>query len=262
MIYHVSDPQAAQQPQAVKELQGKPAAQADLRPSWWVHPSPWLWGLVALLVIAGIAITQVPRLSTGSSAAARSPNMPNPTALPALSGSTYTQIMASGRDFNGRNLRGARLEHLDLRGKSFQGADAAGSVFAGSFLNGAIFADANLRGADFRDTCLRGADLAGAQLAGADFTGADVTGATVTQGAIHQTIGWASTAASPVCPTGPLPRSPPSYWEVTTQLIAERRLPVHSEAQHRDQQHLHPAGASAMPLGPRTSAQDPFFLRS
>ena len=209
MIYHVSDPQAAQQPQAVKELQGKPVAQADLEPSWWVRPSPWLWGLVALLVIAGIAITQVPRLSTGSSAA-RSPNTPTPTALPTLSGPMYTQITASGRDFNSADLRGARLERLDLRGKSFQDADAAGSVFAGSFLNGAIFADANLRGADFRDTCLRGADLTGAQLAGADFTGADVTGATVTQGAIHQATGWASTTVSPVCPAGPLPERSPS----------------------------------------------------
>ena len=210
MIYHVSDPQAAQQHQAVKEIEGKPVAQADLGPSWWVRPSPWLWGLVALLVIAGIAITQVPRLSVGSPAAARSPNTPTPTALPTLSGSTYTQIMASGRDFNGSDLRGARLERLDLRGKSFQGADAAGSVFVGSLLNGAIFTDANLRGADFRDTCLRGADLTGAQLAGADFTGADVTGATVTQGAIHQATGWASTTVSPVCPAGPLPRRSPS----------------------------------------------------
>jgi hypothetical protein len=210
MIYHVSDPHATQQPQAVKELQGKLVASAGLAQSWWVRPSPWFWGLVVLLVIAGIAITQAPLLSPGSSAAARSPNTPTQTTLPTLAGPTYTQIMASGRDFNEADLRGTRLERLDLRGKSFQGADAAGAVFAGSLLNGAVFTDANLRGADFRDTCLRGADLTGAQLAGADFTGADVTGATVSQGAQHQTTGWASIPVSPVCPAGPLPRRSPS----------------------------------------------------
>lgn len=204
MIYGVSDLQATQQPQGAHGPE-ESMAPAELGPRWWVRLSPWSWGLVALLVIAGIAVTQVPRLSDGSPTRARSPNPPTATALPMLSGPTYTKSMVSGRDFISADLRGALLERLDLRGKNFQRADAAGAVFAGSLLNGAIFTHANLRGADFRDTCLRGADLTGAQLAGADFTGADVTGATLAPGATYQVIGWASIPASSVCPAGTLP---------------------------------------------------------
>jgi hypothetical protein len=145
----------------------------------WTRPSPWLWGLVVLLAIAGIAVTQEPK----------------PTILrtPSLSGPVYTPAMVLDRSFRGADLNGARLMHLDLRGKDFQDVSAAGAIFAGSLLNGANFSYANLRGADFRGTCLRGADLIGAQLAGVDFTDADVTGATVSPGVISETIGWTRT---------------------------------------------------------------------
>lgn len=195
MICDVSDPQATQQPRAV-------SAQHELRPSWWSRPSPWFWGLLVLLLIAAIAVTQVPRLSAVFSARGAKHNQAAPTALPTLSGPAYTQAMVVGRDFIGANLSGAQLMRLDLRGKDFQHADAAGAVFAGSLLNGANFSYADLRGADLRGTCLRGAEFTGADLAGADFTNADVTGATVASAATSTAIGWASGSASSVCPLG------------------------------------------------------------
>jgi hypothetical protein len=195
MISDVSDSQSTPRPQTV-------VVPDELRPRWWSRPSPWLWGLVVLLVIVGIAVTQVPRLSTRSPAGRSTLSPAKPAVLPALSGPAYTQAMISGRNFIGADLRGARFIRLDLRGKDFQGADAAGAMYADSLLNGANFSHADLRGADLRDACLRGADFAGAQLAGADFTGADVTGATVYSTATSQTIGWASIPASQVCPAG------------------------------------------------------------
>jgi hypothetical protein len=167
---------------------------------WWSRPSPWLWGLVVLLVIAVIAATQVPRVSAMFSAPGPEPRSAAPTVAPTLSGPAYTQAMVAGRNFIGADLRGARLMHLDLRGKNFQRADAAGAVFAGSLLNGANLSDADLRGADLSGTCLHGATLTGAELSGADFTGADVTGATVTPAATSETIAWASISAPSVCP--------------------------------------------------------------
>lgn len=196
MICDVSDPQATQQ-----QPPAQIAAQ-ELRPSWWSRPSPWFWGLVVLLLIAAIAVTQVPRLSAVFSARGAKHNQAAPAVPPTLSGPAYTQAMVAGRNFIGANLRGARLVRLDLRGKSFQHADGAGVVFAGSLLNGANFSHADLRGADLRGTCLRGANFTGANLAGADFTNADVTAATVTPAATSSAIGWASGSASSVCPLG------------------------------------------------------------
>ena len=195
MIYDVSDPQTT------PKRAGGDGARVRLR--WWSRLSPWLWGLLLLLVIAGIAGTQVPRLSMVFSAPATKPGPAAPAVVPTLSGPAYTQAMVEGRDFVGADLRGARLIRLDLRGQDFQGADAAGAVFAGSLLNGANFSHVDLRGADLRGTCLRGANLTEAQLAGADFTDADVTGATVTLAATAEAIGWVSvSAASAVCPQG------------------------------------------------------------
>lgn len=196
MILDVSDPQATPKPPTVMVPVREP------RTHWWSRPSPWLWGLTVLLVIVGIAVTQVPRLSTAFSARQSAPRPTTQSSLPRLAGTAYTQAMVAGRSFVHADLGGAQLIHLDLRGKNFQGADAAGAVFAGSLLNGANLSHADLRGADLRGTCLRGADLAGAQLAGADFTGADVTDATVTSTAVAQTIGWTVVPVAPVCPKG------------------------------------------------------------
>ncbi len=199
MICDVSDPQAAQQQQQPPPAQIAPQ---ELKPSWWSRPSPWFWGLVVLLVIAAVVVTQVPRLSAVFSARGATNNQAAPAVPPTLSGPAYTQAMVADRNFIGANLSGARLVRLDLRGKSFQHADGAGVVFAGSLLNGANFSHADLRGADLRGTCLRGADFTGSDLAGADFTNADVTAATVAPAAIFSAIGWASGSASSVCSLG------------------------------------------------------------
>jgi hypothetical protein len=175
------------------------ATPKEPRIHWWNRPSPWLWGLVVLLLIAVLAATQVQRISGQRPVRAPKASVAAPTAAPALSGTDYTQAMVAGRDFTNADLRGDRLEYLDLRGKDFQGADAAGAIFAGSLLNGANLSHSDLRGADMRDTCLQGATLTGAKLAGADFTGADIAGATVTAGATTRAIGWASIPAS-ACP--------------------------------------------------------------
>ena len=153
MIYDVSD-----QRMAPRREDGDGAR---MRTHWWSRPSPWLWGLVLLLVIAGIAVTQVPRLSTVFSARGTQASPTAPAVVPTLSGPAYTQATVAGRNFVGADLRGAQLVHLDLRGQNFQRADAAGAVFAGSLLNGANFSHVDLRGADLRDACLRGANLTG-----------------------------------------------------------------------------------------------------
>ena len=173
--------------------------------------------LLGLLIVIA---TQVPRITSMTSAARSKPSSAPTSAAPSLSGPAYTQALADGRDFESADLSGVLLAHLDLRGKDFQRANAAGAVFVGSLLNGADFAHANLRGADLRDTCLRGAIFTAAELAGADFTGADVTGATVTSTAISAAIGWGSTAnprfASssdhriPWCTLAAVPGQPPS----------------------------------------------------
>lgn len=194
MICDVPDPQAPQPPAVI--------APRELKPSWWSRPSPWFWGLVVLLLIAAIAVTQVSRLSAVFSARGAKHNQAASAVLPTLSGPAYTQAMVAAHNFIGANLRGARLVHLDLRGKSFRHADAAGAIFAGSLLNGANFSHADLRGADLRGTCLRGAKFTGADLAGADFTDADVTAATVPPAATSSAIGWASGSASSVCALG------------------------------------------------------------
>lgn len=191
MICGVPDPQATPSPSV-------PAA--DLRVRWWSRPSPWLWGVATLLVIAVIAVTQAPRLSTAFPGRAQKPSTRVSTALPRLAGPVYSQSMVAGREFTGADIHGGQLAHLDLRGDDFQRADAAGAVFAGSFLNGANFSDADLRGANLRGACLRGADLTGAELAGADFIGADTTGATITPGAASGAIGWSSIPVSSACP--------------------------------------------------------------
>lgn len=164
---------------------------------WWSNPSPWVWGLIFLIIIAA---TQVPRISQAFSASAPQSSRPSVTATPALSGPRYSQTTVAGRDFVRADLRGAQLEHLDLRGKDFRGADAAGAIFTGSLLDGADLTQTDLQGADLRDTCLRGAALTGATLVGADFTGADVTGVSVTPAAIAQTTGWGSSPAPSACP--------------------------------------------------------------
>lgn len=179
----------------------------DRKTRWWSQASPWWWGLIVVLVIAVITVTQVPRISAVPSAPRAKPSAASTSVRPALSGAVYTRAMVAGRNFSDTDLRGAILEHLDLRGKDFQGTDAAGAVFAGSLLNGVNLARADLRGADLRDTCLRGGILTGAELAGADFTGADVTGVMVTPGATATAIGWASIPDFPVCPASPLPRA-------------------------------------------------------
>ena len=166
---------------------------------WWSRVSPWLWGLVVLLAIAIIVITQVPRTSAVPPAPRPKPSAATPSVTPLLSGLAYTQAMVAGRNFADADLRGAVLQHLDLRGMDFQWAHAAGAVFAGSLLDGANLSHADLRGADLRDACLRGAILTGAKLAGADFTGADVTGAMITLSATATAIAWASIPSASVC---------------------------------------------------------------
>ncbi len=178
----------------------------DPKIRWWSRASPWWWGLIALLVIAVIAITQMQRISSVRSVPRAKPSAARTSVTPPLSGPVYTQAMVARRNFSDTGLQGAVLERLDLRGRDFRWTDAAGAVFAGSLLNGANFSHANLRGADLRDACLRGAILTGAKLAGADFTGADVTGAVVTPGATATAIGWASIPDPQVCFGSPLPR--------------------------------------------------------
>jgi hypothetical protein len=187
MICDVSDPEATQTERS--------AAVRLPKARWWSRPSPWLWGLVILLVMVA---TQVPRISSMVSPGPKLSSIA-PAAAPTSSGQVYTQAMVARRDFIHANLRGARLAHLALRGKDFDRADAAGAVFTGSLLNGANFSHADLRGADLRDTCLRGSILTGTKLAGADFTGADVTGAIVTPTVISKTIGWATVSDSSAC---------------------------------------------------------------
>jgi hypothetical protein len=170
------------------------ATPREPRIRWWSRSSPWLWGLVVLLALAALTVTQVRRLDTLLSISPK----PSATTGPVLSGTDYTQAMVARGDFVGADLRGARLEHLDLRGVNFRRANASGAIFAGSLLNGANLSHADLRGADLRDTCLQGAVLVGAKLAGADFTGADITGSTVRSGATIDAIGWASVPTS-VC---------------------------------------------------------------
>lgn len=194
MICVVPDPRAARKAPTVT------APPDQMRVRWWSRLSPWLSGALILLVVAGIAVTQVPRLPTVFSAGVTRSSSASSTASPVLSGLTYTQSTVADREFVDQDLRGDQLVDLDLRGKDFQGADAAGAIFAGSFLNGANFSDADLRGADLRDTCLRGVNFTGAELAGADFTGAEITGATVVTGATSETVGWTSISASRACP--------------------------------------------------------------
>lgn len=194
IIYDVSDPQPPPSRQTAN------GGRAKVHP--WSRPSPWWYGLAILLAIAGILATQAPRAPTAASTREHAPGPTPSTALPVLSGPTYTQAMVAGRNFIGADLRGARMMHLDLRGKDFQGANAAGAIFADSFLNGADFSNADLRGADLRDTCLRGANLTEAQLEGADFTDADVTGAKIASAAKTKIVGWMASSSSSVCPGG------------------------------------------------------------
>jgi hypothetical protein len=188
----VSDQEPAPDEQAVA-----PPQEPKIR--WWSRVSLWLWGLVVLLAIAVIVITQVPHISGIAPAPRPKPSAATPSVKPLLSGPVYTQAMVTGRNFANADLRGAVLQHLDLRGKDFRWVHAAGAVFAGSLLNGANLSHADLRGADLRDACLRGAILTGAELAGADFTGADVTGAMITPTATSTAIGWASIPSASVC---------------------------------------------------------------
>jgi hypothetical protein len=192
MICDVPDPEASVDNKPMPEQRSEP------RSSWWARPSPWLWG-VGLLLLLAIAATQLPRISSAVFAPKPQPSPVTRATTARLAGPAYTQAMVANRNFVGADLRGARLAHLDLRGKDFERADAAGAVFSGSLLNGTDFAHADLRGADLRDTCLRGSILTGASLAGADFTGADVTGATVSPLATAQAIGWTPISDSTAC---------------------------------------------------------------
>lgn len=193
MICDVSDPVNPPNSQSVMVPPDEPGIR------WWNRLSPWLWGLVVLLVIAAIAATQVPRLHAIFSAPAHKPSLAGTTSVPTLSGPVYTQAMVAGRNFAHADLRGALLAHLDLRGKNFYHVNAAGAVFAGSLLNGVNLSHADLRGADLRGACLRGAILIGARLGGADFTGADVTDTTITPAATSTAMGWASISSPSVC---------------------------------------------------------------
>jgi len=193
MICDVPDPEISAGSKPATKQPGEPKSR------WWARPSPWLWGLILLLVIAA---TQLPRISSAVFAPKPQPSPVTRAAPPSSAGPAYTQAMVADRNFVGADLRGARLAHLDLRGKDFERADAAGAVFTGSLLNGADFAQADLRGADLRDTCLRGSILTGASLAGADFTGADVTGAAVSSLATAETIGWTPISDSTACSGG------------------------------------------------------------
>lgn len=168
---------------------------------WWARPSPWLWGLVALLAIAGLAVMQEPRLRVACSARESKPGPAGATA-PTLSGLVYTPAMVADCNFKGADLSGARLVHLDLRGKDFQDANATGAMFTDSLLSGVNLSHANLRGADLRGTCLRGANLTGTKLAGANFTDAEVTGVTISPGAVSDAIGWTLTSDSLACSPG------------------------------------------------------------
>ena len=166
------------------------------KPHWWSRLSPWLWGLLALVLIVG---TQVPRIHQVFSSGAPKPAAVATTGTPQLSGVDYSQAMAATANFVDANLDGARLENLDLRGKEFTGTDAAGAIFSGSLLNGADFTGADLRGANFSNACLQGSNLTGAQLAGANFTGADVAGASIAPATIADTLGWDSVPTASIC---------------------------------------------------------------
>lgn len=166
---------------------------------WWSHLSPWLWALLALLALAAIVGTQVPRISHVFSSGTPKPRTEATASPPELSGIAYTQAMVAATNFAGADLRGARLAHLDLRGKEFRNANAAGAIFSGSLLNGADLSHADLRGADFSNACLQGSDLTGAELAGANFTGADVAGASIAPAAVSNALGWDSVSTSVDC---------------------------------------------------------------
>ena len=190
MISHVADPDPARTT--------KPMTMPfpdEPKGHWWSRMSPWLWGLLALAVLAA---TQVPRLSHVFSADS-SPRAVAATSAPGLSGVAYSQAMVESMNFANTDLRGARMVNLDLRGKEFRGVDAAGAMFSGSLLDGADFSGADLRGADFSGACLQGSDLTGAKLAGANFTGADVAGTSTNHAATSSALGWNSVVTSSRC---------------------------------------------------------------
>jgi hypothetical protein len=190
MISHVADPDTARTTKPLTVV-----FTGETKGRWWSRMSPWLWGLLALSVIAA---TQVPRLSHVFSPGP-SPHAVAATSAPGLSGVAYSQAMVATMNFANTDLRGARLVNLDLRGKKFHGANAAGAIFSGSLLDGADFSGADLRGANFSGACLQGSDLTGAKLAGANFTEADVAGTSITSAAVSNVIGWNSIVTSPKC---------------------------------------------------------------
>jgi len=74
----------------------------------------------------------------------------------------HKDLNLAGTDFQGADLRGARMQGIGLREADFRGADLRGTR-----LHGADLRDANFEGADLRGARLRGAFLEGAHLDGA-----------------------------------------------------------------------------------------------
>lgn len=108
--------------------------------------------------------------------------------------SAVLQLVESGADLSGADLKGINLQGIDLRNINFEGADLRGANFKGAsfyrtnlkgaFLENADLRHSNLKGADLRNSDLRGAkfngaDLSYADLHGAHFKGADLRGANI-----------------------------------------------------------------------------------
>ncbi|GEM_PF-6967689 len=102
--------------------------------------------------------------------------------------------LRAGVNFDGADLRRAKLVDMDLRSKSFRGANAEfadlteadlrGSDLRGANLRGAYLTGAMLQGADLRDAVLRDAWLLATHLEDTQLADADVTGAVYDQATV------------------------------------------------------------------------------
>jgi uncharacterized protein YjbI with pentapeptide repeats len=96
--------------------------------------------------------------------------------------------------WQGKDLRLAKLSHFDLSGADLSNAHLVGANLnqanlTGANLSGANLQGARLRSANLRNTNLTGTDIRGADLSGADLTGADDTGM-ISEGNVYLELPW------------------------------------------------------------------------
>ena len=86
-----------------------------------------------------------------------------------FAGKNLADLVMESYDFSGANLAGANLQNVDLYHSNFSGANLAGANLKGASLEMVNFSDANLQGAKLSQTSLflcnmRGANLDGTQI--------------------------------------------------------------------------------------------------